>query len=417
MIDLSRKTAMVYDLSGSFTHIAEAIVPDFGRTLYFSQWETGFSSLTDYLPGLGLDGIERIADPAEWFDKVDLAIFPDVGHDCLQEYLRQQGVAVWGSANAGRLERDRIFLKATLAGLKMDVPEYEIVHGLKALRKYLGAHKDVYVKISYFRGLSETYHHLSGFASEGWLDDKAVKLGPYQEEIDFLVEQPIAGDAVEVGIDTHAINGQLPRRMLWGYEDKDCGYLGTTSKVPERLRKTSEQFAVALEGYCGPLSTEDRTTEDADFLVDFTARFPSPPSEAECMNIANLAELMYQGAHGIPVEADYSYHYAAQLVVESGVVEQHPLAVLVGMPERVAIHGHCQFGGKSYSVSPMRIEEFAGAVGLADSLEGAIRESIEAAKSIEGDGVGYDESAFDRIMETIQKGERLGLTWGVPAED
>jgi translation initiation factor IF-3 len=411
--DLSTKTALVYDLSGSYTHIAETIAPDFARTLYHCQWETGFSHVQDYMPGVGLEGVERVFDPADHYKDVDLVIFPDVGLGGLQKYLRSQGLAIWGSARHERFERDRIRLKQVLQGLDLDVADYQVITGLKALREYLAENEKLWIKISYFRGITETHEHKSSFASQGWLDDLSVKLGPMQESIDFLVEEPIEGDAVEVGIDRYAIDAQVPLTGLWGYEDKDHGYIGTTGKTPDRLNSVTQRFASILDGYSGPLSTEVRVTKDQDFIVDFTARFPSPPSEAECLNIANLARLMYDGARGIWTPAEYRYKMVAQLVLASDVLEDHALAIKVGMPGRVMIHGHCCFDGRDYAASPLKIGEFAGAVGLNDDLEDAMAEALEAAESVEGDQVKFDASAFGRIMETIEQGNKLGLRWGL----
>lgn len=414
MDDLTNKTALVYDLSGTYTFIAEALVNDFGRVLYHVEWESGFPQPLDRTPGEGLEGVERIADPFDYLDQVDLVIFPDVGKAGLQEWLRRQGIPVWGSGLHGNLERDRLALKRELMGLGMDVPEYEVYHGLTALEEYLQNAPPCWIKVSFFRGLTET-HHFRGdlFLSQGWLDDITTKLGPYREEVDFIVEMPIEGDAVEVGIDAHAINGILPRRMMWGYEQKDEGYIGTTLALPPRLSVVSQQFMPALAGYCGPLSTEVRMTAEGAFLVDLTARYPSPPSEAEVLNIRNFAQLAYDGARGIPTEADYRCKYVAQFVMKSSVLGYHSLGLKVGIPERTVIHGHCRFDGYDYACSPLRLEEFAGAVGLNDDLEDACAEAIEVAEAVEGDGVTFNRNALREIMDVIEQGEGLGLKWGV----
>lgn len=419
MIDLSNKSVLIYDLSGLYTHIAEAIVPAFGSVKYASQWETGFSNVDDFLPGYGLEGIERVKDPFEHIEKVDLVIFPDVGMGGLQEYLRRQGIPVWGSGAAGKLERDRVFLKEKLTELGMDVADYEVITGLTALREYLKKRDDVWIKISYFRGLSETFHHEDDFLTEGWLDEKAIALGPFKETMQFMVEQPIAGHAVESGIDSYAVLGQHPRQIMWGYEKKDAGYLGTVADLPDRIRATTEAFAPALEEfeYKGPLATEIRHTEDGkDYLIDVTARYPSPPSEIQCLLIKNLAEIMYQGARGIMVQPDYAKKYGAQLVMKSDVLEgidNRALAVKVGMSENVMLHGHCRVEDKDYVVSPAHIPEFGGAVGIGNSMAEAIEIALAAAESVKGMGVSYGDDTFDKIMETIKEGDGLGLDWGV----
>src|SRR5215469_16966084 len=252
MLDLSRKTCLIWDLSGSYTFIAERMIEAFGNVKYHSQWEGGFSRVSDFLPGVGLADIERVLDPFEHLDDVDLVIFPDVGLDGLQMWLRSQGILVWGSANAGELERNRFLLKDRLQDKGMDVADYEIIEGLPDLRKYLAdpAHAGEWVKVSYFRGDTETHKCIAGFASEGWADDLATKLGPFQHLMTFMVEKPIEGEAVEIGVDTLAVDGQIPLSLMFGYENKDAGYLGCCDAVlPERLITCTGQFLPILSDY------------------------------------------------------------------------------------------------------------------------------------------------------------------------
>lgn len=421
MINLSNKAALVYDLSGSYTFIAEQLVNDFGRVFYHSIWESGFSQVQDFLPGVGIEGVERVVDPFDYLDKSDLIIFPDVGLDGLQQFLRERGFLVWGSARAGELERNRCLLKEKLESEGMDVADYEIIKGLPALRKYLADPKNAnqWVKVCYFRGLTETHEHVAGFASEGWCDDVAVKLGPFQRDMIFLVERAIEGDAVEPGVDIYAVEGEIPQECMWGYENKDCGLFGFCGgPLPKRLAAATEKFLPVLReyDYRGPLSLEFRVTSDGEYLIDVTARFPSPPSEAQMLNTKNIAEIMYQGARGILVEPEYRYQYVAQFVMKSDVLESHPLGVQY--PDTwedksamggVLVHGLCVIDGKRYAVSPHEIEEFAGAVGLGDSFATACEAARDVAESVEGDKVSFSKDALSQIMDTIEQGKELGL--------
>jgi len=232
----------------------------------------------------------------------------------------------------------------------------------------------------------------------------------------FMVEKPIEGDAVEIGVDSFAVDGEAPNSVMFGYENKDAGYLGCCGGIlPERLNICTGKFLPILSDYeyRGPFSTEVRSTEDGrDFLIDFTGRFPSPPSESQMLNMENAPEVFYQGAQGILVEPDWKFRFCAQFVVKSDVLENHAVGIKIGMPERVLIHGRCQIEDREYACSPNKIEEFAGAVGLADSIADACDEAFEAAESIEGDRVQFGKDALKEILETIEKGESLGLGFG-----
>ena len=115
MIDVSRKTALFFDASAGYTHIAEAVVPEFARVLYFNNWETAFPQARDITPGIGLEGVERVSDFFDALEDADVAIFTDVGNGGLQEFLRARGMPVFGSGRSEALERDRWFLKLTTA--------------------------------------------------------------------------------------------------------------------------------------------------------------------------------------------------------------------------------------------------------------------------------------------------------------
>src|SRR5215471_20741443 len=97
MPNLQNKSILVYDESGTFTHVAERLAKDFGQVGYFVQWQSGFSDVAHFLPGLGLPEIEKIADPFTVLDRFDMVLFADVGMGGLQKYLRSIGMPVFGS--------------------------------------------------------------------------------------------------------------------------------------------------------------------------------------------------------------------------------------------------------------------------------------------------------------------------------
>jgi hypothetical protein len=220
---------------------------------------------------------------------------------------------------------------------------------------------------------------------------------------------------VEVGIDTFNIDGMFPETIMWGYEaDKDSVYAGTISALPERLAMLARKWSPMLASYKyrGPLSTETRETEQDSYFIDFTARFPEPPSSLRRFMVTNWGEIMYEGAHGRLVEEDYAAPIGVQIVWKSGYGADHPLAVQVGRPDRVTIHGHCVVDGQDYAVSPAELEEQGGACGMGDTLEDALADAIDAAESIKGREVKFDSGSLEKISEAIQAGNKLGLTWG-----
>jgi hypothetical protein len=420
-MDVSRKTVLFWDASAGYTHVAESVVGEFANVLYFVPWEKGFSVARDYIPGLGLDGIERVPDFFDSLDRTDLVVFTDVGQPGLQEYLRSHGMPVFGSGRAAVLERDRWKLKQSLQSADIDYSDGFLIRGLDTLRKLLQRQDDLYIKFSYFRGDVETYHHRTYAQSQKKLAEWTLALGPYGEIADFIVEPPIqSGLCAEVGADPPFVcDGIFPRQMLWGYESKDAGYAGTTLTVPQRMETVLAKLSGVLSDYTyrGPLSTETRECDDgSSYLIDLSCRFPEPPSSVHSFLASNWGEMMYGCAVGQPVEPEYEADYAVEIVLRSEAGAEHPLAVDVGSRERVRLHGHCRINGVDYAVSPAEIREMGAACGWADSLEEAAGQALEAAESVKGDEVEFDGASIRRLLDTIKDGRELGLTWGTLRE-
>jgi hypothetical protein len=420
-LDVSRKTVLFWDASASYTHVAESVVEEFAEVLYFVPWEKGFSVAKDFIPGMGLPGIERVADFFDALPRADLVVFTDVGQPGLQEFLRKQGMPVFGSARASVLERERWRLKQALANAGIDYSDGFLIRGLEKLRTLLQRQNDLYVKFSYFRGDVETYHHRTYAQSQKKLAEWQLALGPYGEVADFIVEPPILSDlCVEVGVDPPWISdGIFPRHYLWGYEDKDAGYMGTTLGVPDRMRGVVAKLSgvLAQYNYRGPLSTETRECDDgSSYLIDLSCRFPEPPSSVHSFLTKNWGEMMYGAAIGDPVEPEYEANYAVELVLRSEAGADHPLAVEVGVSDRVRLHGHCVFDKQDYAVSPAELREFGAACGWGDSLTDATEQAIEAAESVKGDEIEFDAASLRRLLDTIQDGRKLGLDWGTIKE-
>jgi hypothetical protein len=418
--ETSDKTAIIWDSSGDYTHIAEAIAPDFARVLYYSYWQTGFPDPKHFLPGIGLDGVERIDDFFDYVKEADIAIFPDVGNWGLQEFLRSQGLPVFGSGVGGKLEQDRILLKQTCERVGIDVPKWFIVRGIDALTDALSKLDRAFVKLSYFRGARESFEHKNWCATERALAELRLSLGPYEALTDFVIEIPIDdedGPCGEFGFDTFCADGVFPSIMMWGPEVKDACFLGTTASLPPRLQDIADRLAPTLreDGYRGPISIEARCTNEGTFVIDFTARFGSPPSEVQSKYITNLADVIWAVAHGEMLQPDYRAKYSGQFVITSDAFQENALAIEVEDLSRVALHGHCRFKkGKEtqdYVVSPSEIAELGGACGWGDSMEDTAAAMIAAADGVKGYHVHYDLGSLQQGLEVIKTGEQLDMNW------
>src|SRR5215831_14647355 len=92
------RTALVFDHGLFIDAIALPLAKDFGRVLVHVPWQNGYPRSNAPTIGTGIDGIERVLQPwaPDYFDAIDLFVFPDVYEGDLQEYLVSQGKRVWG---------------------------------------------------------------------------------------------------------------------------------------------------------------------------------------------------------------------------------------------------------------------------------------------------------------------------------
>lgn len=410
-MNVEDSTVLIYDLSGSYTHIAEALVGSCKDVLYFCPWDSGFAITKDFLPGTQLPGVRRVIDIFEDIDNFDWAVFTDVGAGAFQEYLRGLGIPVCGSGIGSELERDRWHLRNMAQAAGILVAEATMIRGIEDLRAFLKTADPCFIKMSYFRGEMETFKHKTWEESEFWLAERELKLGPAGKTIDFIIEEPIEGKpCVEVGFDTFYANG-FPENCFWGYEVKDAGFVGFSTPLPDLLRDLQERTGDMLEpyGYRGPISTEFRVTPEGAFLIDITARFGSPPSEIQSKTLLNFAEVLYGVATANLIEPIYKAPVAAQYVMSSAWAEEHALGLTIDDPDCVALHGHCRMEDRDYVVSPASLAEFAGAVGWGETIEEAVKAADEAADGIKGYQVSFNAGALKEAMETVETGRELGI--------
>jgi hypothetical protein len=416
--DLRSKTVMVID-GGSFLPLAFRLSKEFGKVLFHSPTSKPFPMLEDAALGDGFKSIERVEelwDTLHGID-VDLVVVPDVGLSDLQFAIEQIGLPVWGSRNGDVLEIQRAGLKRRQADLGMDVPPHEIVRGLPALRKYLESHDDVYVKVSKHRGLMETFHSVNGKLSQPWLDQMAVKLGPLQNILNFVVEDAIEA-VVETGMDTFCIDGEFPEKVVQGVEVKNRGYIGAVTDwddMPTELTEVNLKLAQFLQEnrYRNFFSTEVRVTEDGkSYLTDPTCRMASPAGESLLALIENLGEIMYEGAFGRLVQPVFKNQFAVQAMID------HPgdkcgwrvLDLDEGNLDRICIPFCCQTGGQILLPPyPWSDATIGSVIGMGDSIEAAINDLGFVATLLEGQGLTVHTEALAEGLKAIHEEEDAGV--------
>jgi len=419
MKKLNQVVALVSD-RGLFCEVAIRLAKDFRKVYYFVDNDADpFPLANASVIGLGMENIEVVDSFfGPHFEECDLCVFPDVGQGQLQLHCQSLGKAVWGCRMGSEMELDRPYSKELLKEVGLPVGEHHLIRGVKNLRNFLRTHEDVYVKVSRFRGSTESFHSPSYKKIEPHLDEMEFKLGPLKDIMVFDVEQSLP-DKVEVGSDTYSVDGQTPNRYLCGIELKDAAYGGvilSNEDLPKPLMAVDEKMSPLLEqfGYRGFYSTECRIGRDqVPYMIDFCARCGNPPGFLQTYLLKNYSEIVWKGANGECVEPKFDHKYGVQLQIKSSWSDQEhwqPISFDPKFRDQIKIVNPCKINGQFYSV-PLRfgIAECGSVVGTGNSLKEAIASAKAAADTLEGYMLKVDDNVLDEALKACEEAKQMGI--------
>ena len=407
--------ALIID-HGAYTNLAERLGAE-TEVAYWSSNLDAFPVSRETSPGTGLKGVERIDDPLEFMleGKASHVIVPDLYLGGFESVARQLELPVFGSGEGQRLETDREFMLDFLAEHDLPIPEGVVIEGITELGKYLKGKKDLYVKVSTYRGDLETEHYTDWDAKQPWFDRLKVRLGPIGERIKFIVQEPIES-VCEVGIDTYFLRNEWTTFIL-GWEIKDAGYVGRITddqwRGNERRLMLSLTAYLLTTGYNNFFSNEMRITKDGTiYMTDATCRIPSPPGGVMMWAAKNFADVVLKGA-----SPDYGdAQWFCEIVLKSNAVATDYVRLKYPKSQHYAFHSHCVIDGNtwivphpSWSYDGKPYVEFGSALGWGKSLEDAEAMAREAAQALEGDGVRYDDHVLEKAEQEIEKSKAVGL--------
>ena len=405
------RTALVYDHGLFVDALAVPLAKDFGRVLVTVPWQNGYPRSNAPTVGTGLPGIERVLNPWDYYDEIDIWIFPDVYEGDLQEFLVKQGKRVWGCRRGESLEIDREASKEHSKDLGIDIGNYTVVTGLDALRQHLKTHDDQYVKVSAFRGDTETFHAPNFRHAETQLDELEHNLGAKKKIIEFIVEDAI-NDAIEVGFDGYTVDGQYPKTAALGVELKDKAYVGKVmryDRLPAKVKDVNAKLAPTLKefGYRGFSSTELRCTPDGKaYLIDPCCRMGSPPGELYGIWIDNLAEIIWEGSEGIVVEPDYTAKYGAMCLLLSDWADSNWQQVEFPdqYKDHVKLRNCCMIDGTRYVVPQWTgMPEIGAVVAVADTAKAAMDQVRAIADEVHGHSIEKPCDALEQAHEDLKE--------------
>jgi len=411
--------ALVID-HGIFTAFAERLAKEM-EVFYFVPFaDRSFPIPGPAMIGSGLDGVIRVNNWEEYFNDVDIIVFPDVGFMYLAEYFRSLGKRVWAAGFGEKLETQRWRAKQTMKELGLPVGKCSVVTGMTDLRKYLADNENVFVKISAFRGLAETFHSPTLEMAEPRLAELEDALGGLSKVFSFVIEHSI-DSVVEAGYDGYCIDGKFPSTCLTGVEVKDCGYVGMMreySKLSSPIKSINEKLSPFLKEaqYRQFFSTEIRVADNGTpYLIDLTTRCPAPPSALYWEMIDNIGEIIIAGADGEVVDPSWKAKYGALAVVKSSFAEERwmPVSVSDKASQWVKWRNHACIEGQSFIVptTGVRMCEIGDCIGIGDTMEEAIKACQDHAKEVNGFDVKVNTDALPAAIQEIESAEKNGITF------
>jgi phosphoribosylamine-glycine ligase len=402
---------------GLFTAFAERLAEEHEVRYFVPYADRSFPIPGPAFIGEGLKGIERVNNWEENLD-VDFVVIPDVGFMYLAEHIRSFGIPVWAAGMGEKLEVQRWRAKETMKELGLPVGKTALVTGMPALREYLENNKNVFVKISGFRGVAETFSSPSWEHSQQRVNELWDALGGLCNVFPFVVEHMVES-VVEAGYDGYCIDGNFPSTCLTGVEVKDCGYVGCVrdyADLSEPVKVVNQKLMPFLEEaqYRQWFSTEIRVTEEGTpYLIDLTTRCPAPPSALVWEMVDNVGEIVEAGANGVLVDPVWRAKYGALAIIKSASAEEKwcPVSVDPKIERWVKWRNACVVDGMTYIVptTGVRMCEIGDCIGIGDTMEEAILACQNHAEGVKGFDLKVNTDALPAALKEIENAEDNGI--------
>lgn len=426
--NLRTKSCLIID-HGLFVELAPRLARDFGEVRLFVPWTSGYPKAAAAHVGCGLRNpdsgraVERVETFWDRVPDADVVVFSDLYFaDWQQVVADRMGKPVWGHRGAEALELDRWGTRRLQRELGIAAPRTKRFIGLEALAEYLSdpANEDKWVKISCFRGDGETWHHETWHTSRIRLDEFQNRVGALADSYEFIVEDAV-NDAVEVGYDGWTVRGQWPEAAYWGFEVKDSAYVGRFSpygELPEPIHDINGKVEGILkeEGATGFCSFEFRLTKDGTArMIDPCMRCGSPPIEGVMEGYDNLAEVIWEGAHGrlCPVKSAGEYVAIAMMHCQAALTNWVPLEVPRDVDRWIKVRNKATIDGEVYHVPTLGdMPEIGAVVAVADSLEEAVGLVKERAAQVRGYLLEIRAECLDDAQECIDEAREYGVDFG-----
>jgi hypothetical protein len=417
-------TVAIWDFGTFGPYLAERLARDCKKVYLCCPRSTGFPMADRDLIGTGIPGVTKILE-TEFFERVPeytYTIFPFIGHAGIQLDIVRQGGLVLGTRKGDEIEKDRKLFKQILLNQGLHIVpfngEEKIMEtiGFDATRSLMQGTKNKWIKFSEYRGVAETYQHLTYEESEDFLFEMAHNFGSHRHNFSALWEDHVKG--VEVGDDSLFSNGKYLSKCLWGIEKKDESYscrVISHDKLPYVIKQIHDGMTPIMAGYGvhSPISAEYRVAKRGlAYFIDPTQRFGSPPGEIICEIWDDLPELFRAISAGEDIVPKEVKKYGASVFLYSGrlIKEVTPVTIPEKFQQWVKLQNFCiDKDGTRKCWTQDAGDVLGSAVGLGDSLAEAQCNAMEAAESVKAEGIYFNSNTFDEADESIAEAKRLGV--------
>lgn len=407
--------------AGTFIPLADMMGRKCAKAYYYSPYEQEYLNLHRCCIGDGMDHFERVDEymEPEFYDKVDLWIFPDIGYGGFQRYLRRDKKAVWGSMGMSDLELYRTRFLKVIQDLGLPMVNSVVCRGLTELAERLKGVGDKWVKINRYRDNMETFHWQDWTHGQRDLERLAIEFGPLKEHVIFVVQEPIKDEedspVIEIGYDGWSLRGEYPESSYAGYEQKNelyCGSLLPYEGLPEEVRMVNEKMAPVLEsyGYRNFWATEIRVKDGEAFFIDPTARMAGQTQEHLLLTCTNLPEVIWAGANGELINPEFSHQFAAEATIHyKGEGNGWKTFVVPdSIKDRVKLY-RCCFVDGAYQFPPHKSDELGVVIGQGDTVEESIEDLNDTFAELADEPVCIHADGFVNLIEQIQTAEDEGV--------
>lgn len=290
---------------------------------YFNEWRNNYIKADEWVVGMGFEkispGMMKILDPLQISD-IDLVFMADSAFGIMGDYYREHGIDVFGpSIGSDRLELWREWAAAKMNEYGIKTPKYERVVGYENLVESVKG-RDVFVKVSAFRGSFETAHVTDVSMLHAAMENSG--LGPLRDSLVFLVSEKI--DGVEVGVDLWWNGREFLRPYHLGNEVKGyatCfGKWVSESRWDEVLGRFENLLRNEAPTFRGEISLEAIYNESGFFVLDITPRLARPAGSLMYYSLSGrYIDVVKAVARGELVEYSLKGIWTAQVGLSSCV--------------------------------------------------------------------------------------------------